>query len=138
MKKFKFTLQTVHNVRELRQEKEEFVLSQLQAEAQKTVDRLAELEKMHLGAIEQYGAKMQTGAAINISVLELERNHISALDAPDPGNAADFGTAKTCVSAANAKTRGGDAGSENYRSSARNPAIATQPGTVQTGTNLAR
>ena len=27
MKKFKFTLQTVHNVREMRQEKEELVLS---------------------------------------------------------------------------------------------------------------
>ena len=81
MKKFKFSLQTVHNVREMRQEKEEFVLSQLQADADRLAGRLAEFERMHLAAIENYAARMGTGGVINISEIELERNHITALDA---------------------------------------------------------
>jgi flagellar export protein FliJ len=80
MKKFKFTLQTVHNVREMRQEKEEFVLSQLLAEAERTAARIAELERRQHEAIENYAARMRQGAAINICEVELERDHIAALD----------------------------------------------------------
>ena len=47
MKKFKFTLQTVHNVREMQQEKEELVLSERQTEVNQATARLAEIERLH-------------------------------------------------------------------------------------------
>lgn len=80
MKKFKFTLETVHNVREMRREREEMVLSQLNAEAEKTAGRIRELENRQTAAIEAYARKMQAGTMINIGEIELERNHIAALD----------------------------------------------------------
>ena len=80
MKKFKFSLQTVHNVREMRREREEFVLSQLLGEVEKTAQRIDELERKHLAAIEAYAGKMRTGAVVNINEIEFERDHIAALD----------------------------------------------------------
>ncbi len=80
MKKFKFTLQTVHNVREMRQEKEEFVLSQLQAEANKAAERIKEIEQMQQQAMENYAKTLRRGEAMNIAEMEMETNHIAALD----------------------------------------------------------
>ena len=80
MKKFKFTLQTVHNVRELKQEKEQAILSDLQAEAARAADRVHEIEQLRSKAIETYAKRLEAGATINAYELELNSNHISALD----------------------------------------------------------
>jgi len=80
MKKFKFTLQTVHTVREMKQEKEQLVLSQLQAEAAQAADQIRLIESAYHRAIENYAQKLNSGRAMNISEIELETMHISALE----------------------------------------------------------
>lgn len=80
MKKFKFTLQTVHNVREMVQEREQIALAHLQKEADETANKLARIEKMELAAIADYTAKLRVGELMNIGEMELELKHISALD----------------------------------------------------------
>jgi flagellar export protein FliJ len=80
MKKFKFTLQAVHNVREIKQEKELLILSELQAEAAKAADRIKEIEQLRSKAIENYARRLESGRAIDPYELELNSNHISALD----------------------------------------------------------
>ncbi len=79
MKKFKFTLQTVHNVREMREEKEHIVLTQMQNEVEKAVDRIRQIEQMRQDAIEKYTSRLQSGQTINVFELEMNSNHISAL-----------------------------------------------------------
>lgn len=80
MKNFKFTLQSVHNVREMRQEKEEFILSELQAEAERAIAGLAQVEKKRIDAIENYTKKMKKGEPMNPFEMELNTNHLVALD----------------------------------------------------------
>ncbi len=80
MKKFKFTLQTVHNVREMRQETEHLVLAQLQNEAEKAAERVRQIQQMRNEAIKNYTLRLQAGAAINVFELEMNSNHISTLD----------------------------------------------------------
>lgn len=80
MKKFKFTLQTVHNVREMKQERELLVLSELQTETDKAAARVHEIEELRAKAIESYARRLENGTAIDPYELELSSNHISALD----------------------------------------------------------
>lgn len=80
MKKFKFTLQAVHNVREMKQEKEQLILSEMQAEAVKAADRIKEIEQLRAKAIENYARRLAIGTTIDPFELELNSNHISALD----------------------------------------------------------
>lgn len=80
MKKFKFSLQAVHDVREMRQEKEELVLSEKQNEVNKATARLAEIEKQHLEAIEKYSQKLKKGEAMNPFEMQINTNHIVSLD----------------------------------------------------------
>ena len=80
MKKFKFTLQTVHNVRELRQEKEELVFSQMQAEATRAAERIRQIEKMRFDALENYTQRLKAGEVICAVELEMNSNHFASLD----------------------------------------------------------
>lgn len=80
MKKFKFTLQTVHNVREMRQEKEELVFSQMQAEAENAAERIRQIEKMRFDALEVYKHRLKAGEIINAMDLEINSNHFVSLD----------------------------------------------------------
>lgn len=80
MKKFKFTLQTVHNVRQMKQEKEELVLSEKQNEANRAAERLDELERARVDAIEKYTGKMKAGEFLSAYEMELNTNHLAALD----------------------------------------------------------
>ncbi len=80
MKKFKFTLQTVHNVREMRQEKEQMILTQLRNDVQQAAERVAQIEQTRLRAIENYTEKLGKGESLNALELELTSNHISNLD----------------------------------------------------------
>lgn len=80
MKKFKFTLQTVHSVREMRQEKEELVFSQMQSEANAAAERIAHIEKMRFEAIEKYTQKLKAGEFVCAKELEMNSNHFASLD----------------------------------------------------------
>ena len=80
MKKFKFTLQAVHNVREMKKEKEQLILSELQAEASRAEDRVREIEQLRAKAMETYARRLESGRTVDPYELELNSNHISALD----------------------------------------------------------
>lgn len=80
MKKFNFTLQSVHKVREMREENEQIELSRLMAEQEKAGDRIRLIEESKLEAIEKYTAQLQSNEPINVFELEMNSNHISNLD----------------------------------------------------------
>lgn len=80
MKKFRFTLQTVHNVREMRQEKEQLLLAQLQSEAAKTAERLAQIKQLYASAVENYNRRLSPGESMNPIEMQMESNNIVALD----------------------------------------------------------
>lgn len=80
MKKFKFTLQTVHNVREMRQEKEKIVLGELQTEANKISLQVAQIEKTRIDAIESYAQRLNSGEQLNAMEMELNLNHFASLN----------------------------------------------------------
>ncbi len=80
MKKFKFTLQTVHNVREMRQEKEQMILMQKRSEVERAAERVAQIEKTRLQSIEKYTRRLSSGERLDAMELELSANHIASLD----------------------------------------------------------
>lgn len=80
MKKFKFTLQTVHNVREMKQEAEQLVLSKLQNEAEQIAEQIERIEAEYIRAIENYSKKLENGKTLNIREMEFDAMQISELD----------------------------------------------------------
>ncbi|MEQ1644604.1 MAG: hypothetical protein ABL959_14240, partial [Pyrinomonadaceae bacterium] len=80
MKKFKFSLDTVHKVREIRQEKESITLAELQMEAEKAAVRVAEIESLRHEAMENYLRRLTSGDQLSASELELNSNHFASLD----------------------------------------------------------
>ncbi len=80
MKKFKFTLQTVHNVREIRQEKESIILSELRAEAELAASRVAEIKSQRAEAVDNYTLRLNSGEPLNTMEMELVSNHFSSLN----------------------------------------------------------
>jgi flagellar export protein FliJ len=80
MKKFKFTLQTVHSVRETRQEKESLTLAELRAEAGQAAARVASIEKIRLQTIEDYTLRLHSGEQLNAMEMELNSNHFASLN----------------------------------------------------------
>lgn len=80
MKKFKFKLQTVHSVREMREEKEQFVLAQLQTEANKVREEIQQIEQTRTNAIKNYLKKVNLGELTNPAEMELNLRHIADLD----------------------------------------------------------
>jgi flagellar export protein FliJ len=79
MKKFTFSLQSVHNVREMLEEKELMTLSQLNLEAEQASARLNAVEGAISEAVENYNRRTKVGEPINIGEIELNSQHISAL-----------------------------------------------------------
>lgn len=81
MKKFKFKLQTVHDVREIRKENEHLALTKLQNEAADAEAKVGEIEKIRNEAIEQLSDNLKKkGQAINAHELEMSSVHINTLD----------------------------------------------------------
>lgn len=80
MKKFNFTLQTVHSVREMRQEKEQLVFSQLQNEAEIVVNQIAEIESRRRTALETYARRLECGEQIDPLEMELSVKYLTSLD----------------------------------------------------------
>lgn len=81
MKKFKFTLQTVHKVREMNSERENLTLSELQNDAEKAAERVEHIESMRNEAVEKYLRRLSSGAQLNSLEMELSANHFASLNA---------------------------------------------------------
>ncbi len=80
MKKFKFTLQTVHHVREMREEKEQMILMRMQHDVHQAAEQVREIERLRQQAIENYTARIRAGERLDAFDLEACSNHISTLD----------------------------------------------------------
>jgi len=80
VKKFKFNLDSVHQVRELRQEKEQSVLAQLQQIAAVAEERLNDLKQRRTNALVSYSESMSSGRPLDPRELEMHSRHITALD----------------------------------------------------------
>ena len=80
MKKFKFNLQTVHKVRELRSEKENLLLSDLKNQAELARSRIAHIEELRKDALESYMKRLSAGAYLDPKEMELNSNHFASLD----------------------------------------------------------
>ena len=80
MKRFKFSLQTVHNVRELQLEKEEITLSDLLAEAMRAEEQLTLNRQMRLEAAETYSRKLREREPLSAYEMEMHTKHLHSLD----------------------------------------------------------
>lgn len=80
MKKFKFTLQTVHNVREMRQEREELTLAEMLNEVNLASERIKQIEKMRFDAIEKYTERLRAGEFLNATEMEMNTKYFNSLD----------------------------------------------------------
>lgn len=80
MKKFKFTLDTVHKVREIHQERESVRLSELQNEAAKAAERVSEIERMGNEAVENYSKRLNCGGQLDPAEMELSSKHFTSLN----------------------------------------------------------
>lgn len=91
MKKFKFTLQTVHNVREMKSERENLTLSELRGEAERASARVEHIESLRLQAVEDYARRLSSGKYLNPLEMELSSKHFESLNSlqKDAQKAAD-------------------------------------------------
>jgi flagellar export protein FliJ len=80
MKKFKFTLQTVHQVRELKSERENLTLAELQQEADNAERRVEHIEALRNEAVENYMRRINSGEQLNALEMELNANHFASLN----------------------------------------------------------
>lgn len=80
MKKFKFTLDTVHQVRERKSEQENLTLTELQFEAQEAQMRVSHIETMRQEAVERYMERLNSGVHLNPREMELSSNHFASLN----------------------------------------------------------
>lgn len=80
MKKFKFSLQTVHNVRELRLKKEEIALSTLRAEVARAEEHLVATERTRFDALENYSRKLNNREPMSPYEMEMHTRHLLSLN----------------------------------------------------------
>lgn len=79
MKKFEFKLETVHKVREIRQEREAIILGELQTEADKAAQKVTHIEAQRHEAIENYTRRLSAGQQLDAMEMELNANHFTSL-----------------------------------------------------------
>lgn len=78
MKKFKFTLQPVHNLREAKLEQEQLRLASLQEALAKAFDSLEKAERERLDATDEYARKIQAGELPSLD-FSLMMNYLKTL-----------------------------------------------------------
>jgi flagellar export protein FliJ len=79
MKKFRFTLQTVHDLREARRDEAERALFRAASAARAASEQLEETKQTHLRATETYAAKLQEGEIDPFDAL-LSINYLASLN----------------------------------------------------------
>ena len=80
MKKFEFKLETVHKVREIRQEREAIILGELQAEAERAGQTVTHIEMLRQEAIENYTRRLGAGEQLDAMEMEMNSNHFTSLN----------------------------------------------------------
>ncbi len=80
MKKFKFNLQAVHNVREMNENQEQLHLAELQSEMKKTLAKIDQLEEMNLEATKNYMTKVKVGESTSPFEMQMHADHISDIN----------------------------------------------------------
>jgi flagellar export protein FliJ len=80
MKKFKFTLQTVHKVRELREDREKLVLGELQAEVNKAAAHHEIIQGSRAAAMDDYARRLRSGEQFDPLEMQLHSNHFESLN----------------------------------------------------------
>lgn len=78
MKKFRFSLQTVHDLREARRDEAERALAHAAAAVSEAAEQLEETIMVHTRATEAFASKLQSGE-INSFEAELSVNYLAAL-----------------------------------------------------------
>ncbi len=80
MKKFKFTLNSVHKVREITKERESVLLGELRSEADRAALRISHIESMRQEAIKKYTSRIANGERLDAMEMELSSKHFASLD----------------------------------------------------------
>ncbi len=80
MKKFEFKLETVHKVREIRQEREAIILAELRTAAEQAARKVAQIDSLRLGAIENYTQRISSGEQLDAREMEMNSNHFTSLN----------------------------------------------------------
>lgn len=80
MKKFKFSLDSVHKVREIAQDRESAVLAELRAEEIQVAERIEHIEAMRREALDKYTRRIASGERVDALELELSSSHFASLD----------------------------------------------------------
>ena len=80
MKKFEFKLETVHKVREIRQDREAVILAELQEAANQAAQKVARIEAMRQKAIDNYTSRLASGEQLDAREMELNSNHFASLN----------------------------------------------------------
>jgi flagellar export protein FliJ len=80
MKKFKFKLEAVHKVRELREDREKLVLGELQAEVNKAAAHHETIEGSRIAAMADYAHRLRTGEQFNPIEMQLHASHFESLN----------------------------------------------------------
>jgi len=80
MKKFKFTLEAVHKVRELREDREKLVLGELQSEVNKAAAHHESIEGSRAIAMEDYAHRLRSGEQFDPLEMQLHSSHFESLN----------------------------------------------------------
>lgn len=78
MKKFKFSLQTVHNIRETKRGQEQLKLADLRAKLEDASQQLEALENKRRETLDKYAAKLQSGE-VDVFQMSLLTDYLKAL-----------------------------------------------------------
>lgn len=80
MKKFKFKLETVHKVRELREDKEKLVLGELRTEVNKAAAHHENIQVSRGAAMEDYAQRLRAGEQFDPLEMQLHSSHFESLN----------------------------------------------------------
>ena len=80
MKKFKFNLESVHNVRELREEQEQTVFARMRKAVNETEQRLEKIRERRIAAMDKYLEDLQGGRAADPVEMDLHAKHFASLE----------------------------------------------------------
>jgi flagellar export protein FliJ len=79
MKKFSFTLKTVHKVREMREDQEKLIFGELQAQVNQAAAHLENIERPRSAAMEKYAKRLRSGEQFDPMEMQLHSNHFESL-----------------------------------------------------------
>lgn len=80
MKKFEFTLKTVHKVRELHEDREKLVLGERRAEVDQAAARHEYIEDSRTAAMEDYAQRLKAGEQLDALEMLLHSAHFDSLN----------------------------------------------------------